>query len=452
MKRVILISVGALLCATSLKAQTGTLSWDLNGNSNTIPTSSFLGTTINPYPLRFMAYQRQRMIISPFSGFVGIGLNTPKNPLHVHSEWTRNRYDHFKFKENEQLEEKVERPLTEEEKKELAFCAESTTTDPTTPTGTPMSYSAIQVTNCKTTDAVDRGLLLSMEDFNSYLRHLEEGESSFNIAVRDKNVITVTNRLDVGIGTTSPNAKLHVLGNALFSNDVNVGGTLQIGSSTLTCANNKLSFNASNGYTFNSTYGNIDFNVNNSTRLSFRGNDGGNIYIPFNVNLTFGSEIGDGFDRLRILHTGIHGYIDYKDNLHFRADKNWISALTLYGNGSVGVGFGTTYNAGQYLNMGYKLAVNGGIICEEVKVIVDVPDADYVFEEDYQLPSLTEVENFIKENKHLPNIPSAEEFKTNGYKVGDMDEMLLRKIEEMTLYIIELQKQIDELKQQKGGE
>jgi hypothetical protein len=96
--------------------------------------------------------------------------------------------------------------------------------------------------------------------------------------------------------------------------------------------------------------------------------------------------------------------------------------------------------------------VNGGIVCEEVKVLVDVPDADYVFEEDYNLTPLSEVENFIKENKHLPNIPSAEEFKTNGYKLGDMDEMLLRKIEEMTLYIIELQKQIDELKQQKGGE
>jgi hypothetical protein len=61
---------------------------------------------------------------------------------------------------------------------------------------------------------------------------------------------------------------------------------------------------------------------------------------------------------------------------------------------------------------------------------------------------------FIKENKHLPNIPSAEEFKTDGYKIGEMDEMLLRKIEELTLYIIELQKQIKELKatNKKGGE
>ena len=118
--------------------------------------------------------------------------------------------------------------------------------------------------------------------------------------------------------------------------------------------------------------------------------------------------------------------------------------------------------------MGYKLAVNGGIVCEEIKVIADVPDADYVFEEDYNLTPLSEVEVFIKENKHLPNIPSAEEFKTNGYKLGEMDEMLLRKIEELTLYIIgqekqtkeqqalieELQKQVKELQKtnMKGNE
>lgn len=104
--------------------------------------------------------------------------------------------------------------------------------------------------------------------------------------------------------------------------------------------------------------------------------------------------------------------------------------------------------------MGYKLAVNGGIICEEVKVIANVPDADYVFEKNYKLLSISELEAFIKTNKHLPDIPSAEQFKTDGYKIGDMDEMLLRKIEELTLYIINLEKQINDLKETnlKGGE
>ncbi len=182
-------------------------------------------------------------------------------------------------------------------------------------------------------------------------------------------------------------------------------------------------------------------------------NTSGNISFANQVKMNFNKWFGfgtraEGYNRLLLHHTGTHGYIDYKDNLHFRADKNWISALTLYGNGTVGVGFGTTYTAGQYKNQGYKFAVNGGIICEEVKVLKDVPDADYVFQNNYKLSSLSEVEIFIKKNKHLPNIPSAEQFKTNGYKVGEMDEMLLRKIEEMTLYLIEQNKRIDKLEEE----
>ena len=75
-----------------------------------------------------------------------------------------------------------------------------------------------------------------------------------------------------------------------------------------------------------------------------------------------------------------------------------------------------------------------------------MPSADYVFEKDYNLRTLNEVEAFVNENKHLPDVPSAKEFKENGYKMGDMDNLLLQKIEELTLYIIEQQKQIDDLK------
>jgi hypothetical protein len=97
----------------------------------------------------------------------------------------------------------------------------------------------------------------------------------------------------------------------------------------------------------------------------------------------------------------------------------------------------------------YKLAVNSGILCEELKVMADVPSSDFVFEANYNLKPLSEVEAFVTENKHLPDVPSAKEFKENGYKVGEMDNLLLQKIEELTLYIIDLQKQIEELKQEK---
>ena len=71
---------------------------------------------------------------------------------------------------------------------------------------------------------------------------------------------------------------------------------------------------------------------------------------------------------------------------------------------------------------------------------------DYVFDEAYKRPSLTELGNFIKTNKHLPNIPPASEIEKGGFDVGDMQKRMMEKIEELTLYIMDQQKQIDELK------
>ncbi len=193
----------------------------------------------------------------------------------------------------------------------------------------------------------------------------------------------------------------------------------------------------------------LQLQTNGSTWLTIKQASGdayfsGSIKMAPLKNIVFNIDQVDQ-PRLWIGHSGVHAYIDYMDNLNFRANKNWISALTLYGDGSVGVGFSTTYNQGDYRTHGYKFAVNGGIICEEITVETDVPDADYVFNSDYDLKPLSKLENYIKKQKHLPDIPSAEEFKKNGYKVGKMDEMLLRKVEELTLYIIEQQKTINNL-------
>ncbi|GMN06252.1 hypothetical protein MTsPCn5_16410 [Croceitalea sp. MTPC5] len=88
---------------------------------------------------------------------------------------------------------------------------------------------------------------------------------------------------------------------------------------------------------------------------------------------------------------------------------------------------------------GYKLAVKGKIRAEEIKV--ETGWADYVFKEDYDLPTLDEVEKHIKEKGHLINIPSAKEVEENGVQLGEMNKLLLEKIEELTLYVIELKKE-----------
>ncbi len=95
---------------------------------------------------------------------------------------------------------------------------------------------------------------------------------------------------------------------------------------------------------------------------------------------------------------------------------------------------------------GYKLTVTGKVICEEVKVKLSGAWPDYVFEENHALMPVEKLSEFIRQNKHLPNIPSAAEMEKNGLELGDMQKKMMEKIEELTLYIIDLQKQVDELK------
>lgn len=109
----------------------------------------------------------------------------------------------------------------------------------------------------------------------------------------------------------------------------------------------------------------------------------------------------------------------------------------MFVNGSVGIGTSNVYN--------YKLAVAGAMIAEEVVVKLRGEWADHVFEDDYNLRSLSEVKNFINENKHLPNFPSAKEMKETGINIEEISSSLLEKIEELTLYTIHQQEMIEEL-------
>jgi len=104
--------------------------------------------------------------------------------------------------------------------------------------------------------------------------------------------------------------------------------------------------------------------------------------------------------------------------------------------GNVGVGT---------MNPTSKLTVAGNINSREVKVTVDA-GADFVFENNYNLPSLDSVDKYIKENKHLPEIASADEMKKDGINLSEMNIKLLQKMEEMTLYMIEMKKENEQLK------
>jgi hypothetical protein len=94
-------------------------------------------------------------------------------------------------------------------------------------------------------------------------------------------------------------------------------------------------------------------------------------------------------------------------------------------------------------NTAYKLDVAGKIRADEI--VVNTTGADFVFAPEYRLRPLSEVETYIKQYKHLPDIASATEMQTNGVSMGEMQKKLLEKVEELTLYVIEQKKQIETL-------
>ncbi|BDD12879.1 hypothetical protein FUAX_53110 (plasmid) [Fulvitalea axinellae] len=117
----------------------------------------------------------------------------------------------------------------------------------------------------------------------------------------------------------------------------------------------------------------------------------------------------------------------------------------LRGNGGVSSFDGTMAIGQTTVPTGYKLAIAGKTIAEEVKVQVKEEWPDYVFKTGYDLPTLSEVERHIEKTGHLRDIPNAGQVKDNGLLLGEINAKLLRKIEELTLYAIEQEKKLDSL-------
>lgn len=170
----------------------------------------------------------------------------------------------------------------------------------------------------------------------------------------------------------------------------------------------------------------------------------------YSTNLTispWGSHDNSGGENHQLNFN--QGGIFYRKALPLATEwGGWQQLILANSNGNVGIGTN---------NPDAKLAVKGNIHAQEVKVDLAVP-ADYVFQKyytgnsllnpSYQFKSLEEIKAFTAKNHHLPDLPSAKEIQENGLKVGEMNNLLLQKIEELTLHLIEQNEKIEELTHQ----
>lgn len=144
----------------------------------------------------------------------------------------------------------------------------------------------------------------------------------------------------------------------------------------------------------------------------------------------------------------VRGSGDNNSFKHFVVEDQYGNEdLVFDGLGRLKLGYDATFPTGD----SFKLSVDGKAIAEEIVVKLSGAWPDYVFAEGYQLMPLPELEKYLQEFKHLPNIPTAAEIEEKGQSLGEMNALLLKKIEELTLYVIELKKENDKLKSYKSA-
>jgi hypothetical protein len=240
---------------------------------------------------------------------------------------------------------------------------------------------------------------------------------------------------NIGIGTINPTEKLEVTGNIKATKFIGDGsGLTNLPASQWTATGSDIYYNS----------GNVGIGAlpSNGYKLYVNGNLKFDGILELKTQFTLGNP--DYIGGFGIIVNA--RYISISDNNIQKGFMGFIPEYDLFSIGNYttmlyfknsNIGIGTKAPA-------YKLDVIGTIRAQEVKVNLDGQAADFVFYPDYKLKNLSDVEAFIKTYSHLPEIPSALEIEKNGLSLGEMQNKLLQKVEELTLYAIEQQKIINE--------
>lgn len=232
-------------------------------------------------------------------------------------------------------------------------------------------------------------------DYNgNMLFQMFDGSTESEVVTNYNPQIVFKNNGHIGIGTTNPEAPLDVKGRQVYLGSIPI----------------------SIGYS-GTEYPSIGYNT------TFSGSPGYTYKANDNASLIYFGQGGFSFKTAPVGAPG--GAIAFTE------------VLTIKQNGDVSIGTSDS--------RGYRLAIAGKAVAEEIVVKLQGSWPDYVFKNEYRLRTLAEVEKFVQKHKHLPEVPTAKDIQTNGLAVGEMNAILLKKIEEMTLYMIELRKENEKL-------
>jgi hypothetical protein len=240
---------------------------------------------------------------------------------------------------------------------------------------------------------------------------------------------------NVGIGTNTPEAKLHVNGDIR----VPISAKIVLGTAAGGYGEYIQNYQTGIGLYTNSARRVVIDNIGNvgigtsspNQKLNiFDGNISLKVASNSNTQGLLFQNSGSSY-VWAIQRTGVSS-ADLQFNGGASSDPNSMATRVVFkNNGNVGIGTSTPDS---------KLTVKGVIHAEEVKVDLSVPGPDYVFASDYPLASLEDTKAYIEQNKHLPGIPSSDEMQQNGVNLLEMNMKLLEKVEELTLYVIEQKK------------
>jgi len=503
MKKVLVLFTLLAFTLLGVDAQTDQSPWLITGNAGTTD-ANFIGTT-DKMPIIFKTRNTERMRLLLDKPFLGIGVSTPLATLHLHYQNGMNppisqkllqlttnatgnadgngfavfsdyNTKEILFKQQEGANFKIEGPggglvvaptgkigFGTDTPEKMVHVVGNLLIDRTADTPSSLQF--------RHPDSNPKGL--PPNDLEASYQHYWDiysdpyglrfytvsTNSTYN-AIAQRMVIGSTGL--VGIGVAAPQAKLDVAG-AVKATSANISETVTANALSAQIADIAGTITAKDLKISGNSYLNGSVEIGTATQQAQLNVNG--VFTAKSANITgnltvkegpFNLALGNAYSKDLSFGTSYVGFNAIRNNGTWKLAGDganngggviWSSIwgdLYFASLPVTGAGMQTLTDAQVKNNIKLHITNTGKLKAKEIEVtLANWPD--FVFGKDYKLPSLSEVEQFVTQNQHLPNVPSAAEVEANGVNVGEMNAKLLQKVEELTLYIIQIEKRLSEV-------